>query len=234
MQARETERRRRLPRAADGAFARTRMETHGALHSVLGRLAAAAAFLALAACDPAAMGGMSNRVSVPVGGRSVAIVAPAGFCVDRASTNVSATGAFVLASDCALLAGRAPAAGATSVGAVLTASVSAGDGARSLSEIAAFSTTSRGRAALGRSGRSAGVRIRATQTRNDVLYLLIEDRGPQPIAGIEPQFWRAFLDLQGQLTVLSVLGFQGAGVGAIEGFAIIQAFADAAQSANRS
>lgn len=198
----------------------------------------AAALALLAACDPATMGAGARSATVPVAGRSIAVMAPAGFCVDPASTNVSASGAFVMVSDCALLGGRPPEGDGGPIGAVMTASISAaglaagGAPAQSLTEIQRFAGTSDGRAMLSRSGRGDSVRIRATRTRNGVLYLLIEDRGPQPIEGIEPQFWRAFLDVQGQMTVLSVLGFEGAGVGPSQGLAYLQAFADTIQRAN--
>jgi hypothetical protein len=195
---------------------------------------AAAALGALAACDPAAMGGGADRTTVSVAGRNVVVAAPSGFCVDPASTNVSASGAFVLVSDCALLGLEE--GDMDPEGAVLTASVSArplGAGA-SLADLQAFARTAEGRATLSRSGRADRARIVATRTRGDVLYMLIEDRGPQPIAGIEPAFWRAFLVVQGQMTVLSVLGFEGAGVGPSEGLAYLQAFADSVQRANPS
>jgi hypothetical protein len=196
------------------------------------RAAAALAGLSLlAACDPSMMGA-SDRASVTVAGRNVVIAAPAGFCVDAAATNVSASGAFVMASDCALLGGAARAEGdGEPIGAVLTASVSAA-GPASLAEVQSFAATAQGRAVLSRSGRGDRVRILATRTRGDVLYLLIEDGGPQPIAGIEPRFWRAFLDVSGQMTVLSVLAFDGAGVDPTLGLALIQRFADTVQAVN--
>lgn len=201
------------------------------------RAAAAVALVLLAACDPTAMGAAPDRATVSVAGRDVTILAPPGFCVDPASTNVSSTGAFVLVSDCGLLGTRqviAEGDAEETVGAVMTASVSAaqGEGPGSVAEVERFAATAQGRAALGRSGRGDRVRIVATQTRRGVLYLLIEDRGPQPIAGIEPAFWRAFLDVKGQMTVLSVLGFEGAGVGPTEGLALLQRFADSVQAAN--
>jgi hypothetical protein len=195
---------------------------------------AVAALSFLAACDPTAMGGAPDRATVTVAGRNVTILAPTGFCVDPASTNVSATGAFVMISDCGLL-GAAPVAEGDAdepIGAVMTASISAADGPATVAEVQSFAATAQGRAVLSRSGRGDRVRILATRTRRDVLYMLIEDRGPQPIAGIEPAFWRAFLDVQGQMTVLSVLGFEGAGIGPTEGLALIQRFADTVQAAN--
>ena len=65
-----------------------------------------------------------------------------------------------------------------------------------------------------------------------MLYVLVEDRGPQPIAGIDRQFWRAFLEVRGRMTVLSVLGFDGAGVGAQEGLNQLAALAASIKAAN--
>jgi hypothetical protein len=196
---------------------------------------AAVSLAVLAACDPSLVGA-PDRATVAVAGRDVTIAAPAGFCVDAEATNVSKSGAFVMVSDCALLGARGVVGegDAEPVGAVMTASVSAGElqPAGALSELERFVATPEGRAALGRSGRGDRVRVLATRSRRDVLYVLVEDRGPQPIAGIEPRFWRAFLEVEGRMTALSVLGFEGAGVGPTEGLAHIQRFADAVQAAN--
>lgn len=200
------------------------------------RQLALAALAALAACDPSALGSAPDRATVSVAGRDVTVAAPAGFCVDPASTSVTASGAFVMVSDCALLGSEGVLAegDAETVGAVMTASVSAAPLAAggAMPEIERFVASAEGRAALGRSGRADRVRILATRTRNDVLYVLVEDRGPQPIAGIEGRFWRAFLEIDGHMTVLSVLGFEGAGVGPTEGLALVQRFADRVQAAN--
>ena len=193
----------------------------------------------LAACDQAGMiGGTPTRATLSVAGQPVTFAAPAGFCIDRDSTSLTDEGAFVLMSDCALL-GAAGAEGARSIGAALTASVSSGglagegdDPAQSLDGLAEFAATPEGRSVLGRSGSGDGVRILATETRRDVLYVLVEDRGPQPIAGIDRRFWRAFLDLNGRMAVLSVLGFEGAGLDPQEGLNHLAAFADTLQAVN--
>jgi hypothetical protein len=194
--------------------------------------------LALAACDPATMAaGSPSRTRVTVAGQAVTIAAPPGFCIDAPSTVVNSEGAFVLMSDCALLGsagqGRSP------VGAALTASVSAGglggegdDEAATLEDLQDFLDTPDGLALIGRSGRSDRVRILARQLHGGVLYVLVEDRGPPPIAGIDRQFWRAFLEVNGRMTVLSVLGFEGAGVGTQEGLNELAALATAIQRAN--
>lgn len=196
-----------------------------------------AMLLALAACDPAAMSGAApTRTTVNVAGQAVTVAAPPGFCIDAPSTSITEAGAFVLISDCALLGG-AGRAGAAPVGAALTASVSTaglGDAgaAQSLDALAELAASAEGRAVLGRSGQIDRIRIAASTQRSDVLYLLIDDRGRQPIAGIDPQFWRAFLEVNGRMTALSVLGFEGAGVDPQQGLNHLAAFADAIQAAN--
>jgi hypothetical protein len=194
--------------------------------------------LALAGCDPALMGGGGpSRATVNVAGEPIVVAGPPGFCIDRETLNVSDFGAFALMSDCALLGKTADARPA--VAAALTASVSSGglagegdDPRQSLEGIAEFAASPEGPAVLGRSGRSDSVRILATETRGDVLYVLVEDRGPQPIAGIDRTFWRAILELNGRMAVLSVLGFEGAGLGAQAGFRNIVTFADTLQAVN--
>lgn len=201
-----------------------------------GRTGVAAIGLLLAACEGTGLpGGAVSRTTVNVAGEALTVAAPRGFCIDRDSTTTSDAGAFVLMSDCALLGGG----GTPSVGAAMTASISAGgvggegdDPVQSLADLAEFVATSHGRALLGRSARSDAVRVLATQERGGVLYVLVEDRGPQPIAGIDRQFWRAFLEVDGHIVVLSVLGFEGGGVDAQEGLNLVAALAAAMQTAN--
>ena len=125
------------------------------------------------------------------------------------------------------------------MGAALTAAVSTGaiggegdDPVQSLEDLGSSRQAPEGRALLGRSGRSDGVSILATRQRDGVLYLLVEDRGSQPIAGLDRRFWRAFLEVNGRMTALSVLGFEGAGVDAQQGLNHLAAFAAAIQRAN--
>jgi hypothetical protein len=202
----------------------------------------ALAGLLVAGCDPAAMAAMSgtgspSRAKVTVAGRSVVIAAPPGFCVDQPSTTMTNAGAFVLMSDCALLDHRS--GRRTPVGAALTASVSSGglggegdDEAATLDDLEGFLDTADGRALVGRSGRADRVRILSKQREGEVLYVLVEDRGRQPIAGIDPRFWRAFLEVNGRMTVLSVIGFEGSGPGLQDALDQLAAAAAAIRAAN--
>ncbi len=199
-------------------------------------LSLALAALAAAGAPEAAERKGADRVSLTVAGRKLTLMAPKGFCIDPKATNVSASGAFVMASDCALLGfAPLPEGSDDTVGAVLTASVAARQRPHSSpAELERFAATKAGRAALSRSGQPERVKILATRTRKEVLYVLVEDRGAQPIAGIEPRFWRAFLQVQDRMTVITALGFQGAGMDPTEGLALIQRFADTLQAANPS
>jgi hypothetical protein len=197
------------------------------------RLAALVApALALAACNPEMMAGSSTRQKVTVAGRAVTIAAPPGFCIDEGSTRVDSAGAFVLMRDCdGNPEARPPRA-------ALTASVSSGgltgegDAASdTLLELGDYLATPDGLALVGRSARAGRVRVLAQQVSNDVLFVLVEDRGPQPIAGLDRTFWRAFLEVNDRMTVLSVLGFDGGG-GPEEGLRQLAALASAIRGAN--
>ncbi len=198
------------------------------------------ALLALAACDPEMMaagaggGSTPSRARLSVAGQAVTIAAPPGFCIDAGSVTSGDDGAFVLMSDCGKVSQKR-----NPIGAALTASVStggfAGEGdtaAGSLQELQAFADTREGRSVLGRSGQPERVRILDTQVSGKVLYVLVEDRGAQPIAGIQRQFWRAFLEVNGRLVALSVLGFEGGGMGPQDALNQLAAFARATQAAN--
>jgi hypothetical protein len=197
------------------------------------------AALALAACDPAMLGTAPSRATVNVAGGPVIVAGPPGFCIDRPALNVTEAGAFALLGDCRQLGGGAGGLDRSPAGAALTASISAGglagegdDPAPSLAELAEFVQTPDGRALLGRSGRPDRVRILATRAEGDVLYVLVEDRGPQLIAGVEPRFWRAFLEVRDRMAVLSVLGFQGAALDEQASLNLLASFVASMRSAN--
>ena len=85
---------------------------------------------------------------------------------------------------------------------------------------------------LGRSGQPSRVRILNTQIKDGVLYVLVEDRGRLPVAGIDRQFWRAFLEVHGRMTALSLLGFEGAGVEPQQALNQLAALAASIRAAN--
>ena len=95
-----------------------------------------------------------------------------------------------------------------------------------------FAATAEGRAVLGRSGQPGRVRILDSQVRDGVLYVLVEDRGTLPIAGIDRRFWRAFLEVNGRMVALSELGFEGTGFSLQDGLNQMAALAQSIRAAN--
>lgn len=218
----------------------------------ISEIAAIAALPLLAACAGLGISGSApNQTTVTAGGQRVTILAPAGFCIDRSSTSVTSAGAFVLVSDCQLLSpsratdptGVGAAANVAQgerepIGAALTASLSptglgeAGPATNSLSDLARYARTPEGLAMIGRGGRSQGVRLLESAERDGVLYLHVEDRGPGPIPGLEPRYWRAFFEVNGRLTAVSQLGFAGSGIDRQSGLNLVSAFVQAIRAAN--
>jgi hypothetical protein len=201
-----------------------------------------AAALGLAACaegfGPGAGVALDapDRARVTVAGEPIAIAAPRGFCVDEDSTTSGARGAFVMVSDCGLLG---EAGGTTPpIGAVMTASISANPdlvaegGETTLDDLEAFLATSRGRATVSRSGDGGATRILQTTRSGDVLYVLVEDRGPSPLPGVEARFWRAFMTVNGRMAALSIQGFDGASPGPEAALRHLAAFAASLRAVN--
>ena len=198
---------------------------------------AATVVLAVGGLAQAAWAGPATRTKVTVAGQAVTIAAPAGFCVDTKSTTMTTEGAFVLMSDCSLLGGAKT--GKRPIGAALTASVSnggiAGEGdseTGTLDDLEDFAATADGRAVLSRSGEAERVRVLSKVKSGDVLYVLIEDRGKLPVAGIDRTFWRAFFDVNGRMVALSELGFEGSGLERQQALDQLAALAAAIRAAN--
>lgn len=139
-----------------------------------------------------------------VANKSVAVVAPDGYCVDKPSADVSKAGGFVILGDCAVIgAGQA---GGDVPSAVITASVTPEGLNGSLEELRQFLTTEPGKITLGRSGQMNAIRIRRSLIRDEVLLIKVEDRGPQPIPGVSPFIWRGFFLAGGRAVTTSVSG----------------------------
>lgn len=195
-----------------------------------------AAALLLAGCATGVSLSAPNRASVDVGGEPVTVAAPSGFCIDPATTTTSPNGAFSLLTDCGLLG--QPGGNAPPVAAMMTVSVSADaalvaeGGETTLDDLDAFLATPRGRAGLGRSGDAEATRIVQSTRQGDVHYVLVEDRGSSPLPGVEPQFWRAFMTVNGRLAALSIQGFNGAGPDLQAQLRHLAAFAAALRAAN--
>lgn len=161
-----------------------------------------------------------QRAVVAARGRQVAIQAAEGFCLARDSLEMSDRSAFALIGDCALETPAKGTAGgrlqlAPGVPGIVTVSVS-GDGGfvkdgkpdGTLQELDGFLRTAAGREMLGRGGDASTVTIRKSKTIGKALYVLIEDTGVPLVPVLAPEFWRAFVDLNGRFSVITISGFR--------------------------
>ncbi len=83
---------------------------------------------------------------------------------------------------------------------------SAGD--RGLSRLESYLQTPEGQALLGRGGDGSQVSVIETRRQGDILYVLVEDRDAAAVPVLAPRFWRAFVELNDRLAVVTVSGFR--------------------------
>ncbi len=161
-----------------------------------------------------------GRAVVSALGHQVAIEPADGFCLAREAIETSDRSAFLLLGDCALEEPAARGQGADAlldlprgVPGIITVSIS-GDpgftqagGAGDLSELQRFVESAEGRALLGRGGDGAQVSVVETRAIGNCLYVLVED-GDGSVPVLAPRFWRAFVELNQRLAVVTISGFR--------------------------
>lgn len=178
--------------------------------------------LLLAGCQLAAAPLAVGPQRLAVLGGVVTVMAPRGYCIDRASSREEADTAVVLIGRCR---GDAP----TQVAAVLTVSVGQGGSAGVMTAggpaLAAFFTSKQGRAVLARSGQAADVRVVQARGRDDAFVMQIADR----TAGV---YWRAVTGISGRLVTVSATGADGAALTPEAGLGLVDAMLSALRSGN--
>ena len=211
----------------------------------INKIPLAATLLGVAACLPAAEGpgARSGREGPPpsrmaVAGGEIVIAGPKGFCIDRAASRDQGgqRGLSVLSS-CRVLGapghGPDPAAKV-----VLTAVVAAQPGeilvGPAAPDLTRFFQSSRGRAALSRSGRAATVTLKETATDRDAYLMYLTDTAGFAWGRVQPDYWRALLPLGGRMVTLSVLGLPDGPIGRDEGLELLRGFIAATQNATHS
>lgn len=167
---------------------------------------------------------------VSVADDSVVVAGPPGYCVDRTAMRETAQGAFVLLGSCASLSGDAQRP-APRVPGVLTVSVSGqpGDGAAldaPFPRLDSFLRSERGRRALSRGGDPSTVEILEIRQVPDALLIHARDSAASEIAGIEDEYWRALLDVNGRMVTVSVTGFEARPMSPDAGRATLEALAE--------
>jgi len=174
-------------------------------------------------------GAAATRVStVNVGGKSVTIEGPRGFCVDSKFSQTGGDTAFVLLGNCRVVSPRSRGA-SPKVKALLTASVS-GNGAKSggvanISEnLDRFFRSDTGRTALSRSSDPGTVQVLDTFQKDGAFYLRARDTSKGIVPGASQDYWRSYFSLDGQIFSVSVIGFRSDPLPPEKGLAIAREF----------
>lgn len=189
------------------------------------RVLLGAAALLLAACDGGIAVGRAAPESITVAGSSVVVGGPRGYCVDPTATR-DGTKAFVLLGSCASIA-RDPLRPRPDVPGIMTVVVSSDpetyvDVTRSAAALERFFRSEPGRATLSRVGQAGTVDILDVRTGGGALYVRARDTSPTPVAGMDDEYWRALLNVNGRLVTVSVVGFTERPMSSDNGLAIVQ------------
>jgi hypothetical protein len=164
-----------------------------------------------------------DRAVVSAMGRQVAIEPAEGFCLAKESIETSQKSAFALIGDCALDAPRDGASRSArgelqlprGVPGIITVSVSgdpefsrSGSQDEALNGLSEFLETSSGRGMLGRGGDTGAVRLVESRRIGNGVYALVEDSSVDLVPILDKRFWRAFVELNDRLAVVTVSGFK--------------------------
>lgn len=187
-----------------------------------------AALILLAGCEA----GVENRgirtLSVLDGAASVR--GPEGYCVDQQSSRAG--------SGFAVLAGCAVVSDATmmptveglitvQIGAASSASVTGAE-----PEMAALLRTTLGAQLLSAASNPASVQVARVDRADGVVVVRFSDATPAATPGLEPSEWRAFLDIRGRLTTISLRGFVRAPIPSEQGLRLLSQAIGALRAAN--
>ncbi|WP_424971964.1 hypothetical protein [Dinoroseobacter sp. S76] len=196
------------------------------------------ASLVLAGCAELGAIGLSigaiGQSAVTVSRGEVTIAGPEGFCVYPFATRDRGTQAFVLLGNCAAIT-RSEEAPQPPIHALLTAAVRETDAIEVASQsdlLASFLRSETGRAMLSRDKNAATVTILDSFSRGDVLYVHARDESESYAPGMTAEHWRAFLDVDGRIVALAVLGFEADPLSAREGLSAVRDFAEAIRRSN--
>lgn len=180
-------------------------------------------------------GGADAPTEVAVTQDLVVITGPEGYCVDPTATRNSDDTGFVLMGNCAAIANsRRVVQPATP--AVLTAAISeSSEGGRladSMADLDAFFRSEEGLRLISRAGDPSTVNVLETQVEGEVFLVHASDTSAGAIEGVQPDYWRAYLDIGNRLATLSVIALEDRALSRDESLDTLRGFVIAVQQAN--
>ncbi len=187
-----------------------------------------AALILLAGCEAVVENRGIRTLSVLDG--AVSVRGPEGYCVDQQSSRAG--------SGFAVLAGCAVVSDATmmptveglitvQIGAASSASVTGAE-----PEMAALLRTTLGAQLLSAASNPASVQVARVDRADGVVVVRFSDATPAATPGLEPSEWRAFLDIKGRLTTISLRGFVRAPIPSEQGLRLLSQAIGALRAAN--
>lgn len=189
--------------------------------------------LALAGCDDLALGGARPEPITLMAPDSFAyfVATPDRYCIDRA---VSREGQdFYVMAGCALVSNLEVMPfrdGLITVqfGADQTAAITGAE-----TDMRALLSTAEGVALLSSSGNPGAITVDALETGDNLVIVHFTDTAPPLFDGLEQSEWRAFLDIGGRLTTVTVRGFARAPMTRNDGQALLLQAVGVLVEANR-
>ena len=163
-----------------------------------------------------------GRAVFDVRGQRIVVEPPPGYCLDQGSVAVTRNAAYALVADCmqdhqAALENGAVAGRAAEIGlprafpGILTVAISGepayGWEAGELDAFEEMLGAEAGRKLLGRGNSPTPGRIIATRRLGGALYVLIEEPPADETSILAPDFWRAFINIDGRLVLVTVSSF---------------------------
>ena len=187
-----------------------------------------AAMIVLAGCD-AGLDGRGIRTLAVLDG-AVSVRGPDGSCVDQQSSRAGS--GFAVLAGCALVSDATvmpvhEALITVQIGSQGSAAVTGAE-----AELAALLRTAQGAALLSDSSDAGSVQVDRVDRADGVVVVRLSDAAPAQVQGLERREWRAFLDIRGRLTTISLRGFDRAPLPAEQGLRLLSQAIGALRAAN--
>ena len=154
-----------------------------------------------------------GRIRLIARARPVVIEPAEGLCLSPEATELTERGVFAVVADCL------PPGGAAAFPGLITVSVAAepmypsGPGRkRELRRMRDFLGTAPGLAMLARGSGETGVRLEDVRAIDEGLYVHVHETGTAEDALFAPGFWRALLEINDRLVLVTVSGLAGGGL----------------------
>lgn len=167
----------------------------------------------------------AERLRVVARSRPVVIEPAAGLCIDARTVELGDGGVFAAISGCA-----GNRAGVSDFPGLVTVSLAAGRMLdpgpardRELRRMRDLLGTVPGRAMLARGGLPEQVRLIEVREVDEGLYVNVEEDVGEGAVLFEPVFWRALIELNARLVLVTVSGFQGGGLAGEEMLGVLAA-----------